>query len=81
MIIQQEIHIIQIHLPKPFVLDLNTTDEMFVIYYVYTMYQNGDENLDLDSLMMSGMTNISELILKKIMIYPSFQILVMAIVI
>jgi len=43
----------------------NTTDEMFVIYYLYTMYQNGDENLDLDSLMMSGMTNISELILEK----------------
>ena len=29
------------------------------------MYQSGDENLDLDSLMMSGMTNISELILEK----------------
>ena len=51
--------------PQTICAGFNTTDEMFVIYYLYTMYQSGDENLDLDSLMMSGMTNISELILEK----------------
>ena len=38
------------------------------------MYQSGDENLDLDSLMMSGMTNISELIFEKnneLLIFPN----------
>ena len=29
---------------------LNTTDEMFVIYYLFTDYMAGDETLDLDSL-------------------------------
>jgi len=29
---------------------LNTTDEMFLIYFHFTFYQQGDENLNLDSL-------------------------------
>lgn len=29
---------------------LNTTDEMFLIYYHYMLYQNGDEDIDIDSL-------------------------------
>ncbi len=29
---------------------LNTTDEMFLVYFHFLPYQNGDENLDLDSL-------------------------------
>ena len=60
--------------PQTICAGFNTTDEMFVIYYLYTMYLNGDENLDLDSLMMSGMTNISELILEKnneLLIFPN----------
>jgi hypothetical protein len=28
----------------------NTTDEMFIVYFHFLLYQNGDENLDLDSL-------------------------------
>jgi hypothetical protein len=37
---------------------LNTTDEMFVIYYLFTNYMAGDETLDLDSLSQNGMTSI-----------------------
>ena len=51
--------------PQTICAGLNTTDEMFVIYYLYTLYQNGDENLNLDSLMQSGMTNISDLHLEN----------------
>ena len=29
---------------------LNTTDEMFLIYYHYMLYQTGDENINVDSL-------------------------------
>lgn len=36
---------------------LNTTDEMFVIYYLFTDYMAGDETLDLDSLSQNGMTS------------------------
>ena len=39
-------------------VDLNTTDEMFVIYYLFTDYMSGDENLNLDSLSQNGMTSI-----------------------
>jgi hypothetical protein len=52
----------------------NTTDEMFVIYYLYTMYQNGDENLDLDSLMQSGLASIGDLNFENqntVSIYPN----------
>ena len=56
--------------PQTICVGLNTTDEMFVIYYLYTLYQNGDENLNLDSLMQSGMTNISDLHLENNEIYP-----------
>ena len=51
--------------PQTICAGFNTTDEMFVIYYLYTLYQNGDENLNLDSLMQSGMTNISDLHLEN----------------
>ena len=47
--------------PQTICAGFNTTDEMFVIYYLYTMYQSGDENLNLDSLMANGMVDISEL--------------------
>lgn len=44
--------------PQDICAGFNTTDEMFVIYYLYTPYIVGDEHLNLDSLTQSGMTNI-----------------------
>jgi len=60
--------------PQTVCAGLNTTDEMFIIYCLYTPYMNGDENLDLDSLMQNGMSSISELNLETndlITIYPN----------
>ena len=48
MTIQQNPHN-QNTLLKPFVLGSTPQMKYFVIYYLYTMYQSGDENLDLDS--------------------------------
>ena len=45
--------------PQTICAGFNTTDEMFVIYYLYTPYMTGDENLNLDSLTHSGLTTIS----------------------
>jgi hypothetical protein len=44
--------------PQDICAGFNTTDEMFVIYYLYTPYIVGDEHLNLDSLTQSGITNI-----------------------
>ena len=44
--------------PQTICAGLNTTDEMFVIYYLFTNYMSGDENLNLDSLSQNGMTSI-----------------------
>lgn len=33
----------------------NTTDEMFLVYFHYMLYQNGDENYDLEALMNVGL--------------------------
>ena len=44
--------------PQTICAGFNTTDEMFVIYYLFTDYMSGDENLSLDSLSQSGLTNI-----------------------
>jgi hypothetical protein len=43
--------------PQTICAGFNTTDEMFVIYYLFTDYMAGDENLDLDSLTLSGLTS------------------------
>ena len=44
--------------PQTVCAGFNTTDEMFIIYYLYTDYMPGDEGLDLDSLMNNGMASI-----------------------
>lgn len=36
---------------------LNTTDEMFIVYFHYMDYEPGDENLNLDSLMTASLSN------------------------
>ncbi len=37
---------------------LNTTDEMFIFYYHYMVYQTGDENYDMEALMNAGLKDI-----------------------
>ena len=37
----------------------NTTDEMMLVYFHYLLYQPGDENYDLESLMSVGITELS----------------------
>ena len=39
---------------------LNTTDEMFLVYMHYMLYQTGDENYNIDSLMTLGFSDITE---------------------
>lgn len=39
---------------------LNTSDEMFLVYMHYMLYQNGDENYNMDSLMQLSELNIQE---------------------
>jgi hypothetical protein len=36
---------------------LNTNDEMFLVYFHYMLYQNGDENYDMEELMSAGLTD------------------------
>ena len=36
--------------PQNISFGLNTTDEMFIVYLQYMTYQNGDENINIDSL-------------------------------
>lgn len=39
---------------------LNTTDEMFLVYMHYMLYQSGDEYYNIDSLMTLGFNDITE---------------------
>jgi hypothetical protein len=34
---------------------LNTSDEMFLVYFHYMLYQNGDENYDMEALMSASL--------------------------
>lgn len=40
---------------------LNTSDEMFLVYFHYLPYQTGDENYDLEALMQSEFANVPNL--------------------
>ena len=44
--------------PQTICAGFNTTDEMFVIYYLFTNYMAGDETINLDSLSQNGMTSV-----------------------
>ena len=47
---------------------LNTTDEMFLIYFHYLPYQNGDEDRDIEALTTLGVRNLNPL---NVAVYPS----------
>lgn len=60
--------------PQTVCAGFNTTDEMFVLYYLFTDYMPGDENIDLDSLMNSGMAStpsVNTPMLKSASIFPN----------
>jgi hypothetical protein len=52
---------------------LNTLDEMFLVYFQYLLYQEGDENFDLESLMETPTTaGLTELPNTRILnVYPN----------
>jgi hypothetical protein len=42
--------------PQLVTAGLNTSDEMFLVYFHYMLYQNGDENYDMEALMSASLT-------------------------
>jgi hypothetical protein len=51
---------------------LNTTDEMFLIYFHFMAYQQGDENINVDSLVSIYLSNTeSELLNSEVKVYPN----------
>lgn len=51
----------------------STTDEMFIVYYAYLPYQLGDENIIIDSTLLSGMQDhmFSDLVMTPQLYDPS----------
>ena len=50
---------------------LNTSDEMFLVYFHYMLYQNGDENYDMESLMSASLDEQIHADSSPIMVYPN----------
>ena len=58
--------------PQNISAGLNTTDEMFLIYYHYMIYQAGDENINVDSLTTIFLnTKITETLNSSISVFPN----------
>ena len=58
--------------PQPVTPGLNTTDEMFLVYFHYLPYEDGDEDLDIEEL--TNITNIEEQGLTEpgsLIVYPN----------
>jgi hypothetical protein len=50
---------------------LNTTDEMFLVYFHYMLYQTGDENYDMESLMAGTLNDQLAIDNSPISVYPN----------
>ena len=51
---------------------LNTTDEMFLIYYHFMLYEQGDENINVDSLTTIFLSNKeNNEVLNELSVYPN----------
>jgi hypothetical protein len=50
---------------------LNTNDEMFLVYFHYMLYQNGDENYDMEALMSASLEEELPLDNSAIVVYPN----------
>lgn len=48
-----------------------TTDEMMIIYFTYARYQTGDENIIIDSTLVTNLNIEKNIALDKIKIYPN----------
>jgi len=49
----------------------NTTDEMFIVYYHYLLYQPGDENYDLNALVSASLSEYPGMNALGVKIYPN----------
>ncbi|MGJ8660735.1 MAG: T9SS type A sorting domain-containing protein [Bacteroidota bacterium] len=50
---------------------LNTSDEMFLVYYHFMAYQNGDENYDMEQLMTASLDESMKVDNSLIKVYPN----------
>jgi hypothetical protein len=50
---------------------LNTTDEMFIVYFHYMVYQAGDENYDMEALMSASIDELLPAQEGPLMTYPN----------
>ncbi|MFA7272269.1 MAG: T9SS type A sorting domain-containing protein [Crocinitomicaceae bacterium] len=50
---------------------LNTSDEMFLVYYHFMAYQTGDELVDMEALMTAGLTDLQKEENGAISVYPN----------
>lgn len=56
--------------PKEVKLGEGTTDEMMLIYFLYTIYQSGDENIVIDSTLLSSVKIQADRVEEKMSLYP-----------
>lgn len=57
--------------PQTVSIGLNTTDEMFIIYFHYMLYQAGDENYDLNALMSASLAEYPIGDIGQVICYPN----------
>ncbi len=57
--------------PKTVNLGEATTDEMMLVYFSFTTYQSGDENLILDSTLLTTSINNPGIRVKKLTVFPN----------
>ncbi len=50
---------------------LNTSDEMFLVYFHYMLYQNGDENYDMESLMSASLEEQMPIDNSGVFVFPN----------
>ena len=57
--------------PQTVTIGYNTTDEMFIIYFHYMLYQAGDENYDLEALTSSSLAEYPIGNIGSVVCYPN----------
>jgi hypothetical protein len=57
--------------PKAVSLGEATTDEMMLVYFAYTGYQSGDENLLIDSTLLTTSVYNPNIVVKKMNVFPN----------
>lgn len=57
--------------PQMVTAGLNTADEMFLVYFHFTLYQAGDENYDMEQLMTASLSEVQQDDGSPLKIYPN----------